>query len=135
METRTQVNELMEKTQEVFHKIAVQYGMSDAEYSVFYYLLDHAEGTQGQIGKAMGMTKQTVHSAVSRMIEKGYLEKEKKKLRLSGEGRKMAQETVFQSMSHEEEIFRGWSKRERKEFLRLLAKYLEGMKEYADQAF
>lgn len=91
----TALNKLEKKTNELYHHIAVRLGISDSVFWTLYSIYEsHEVLTQNDIAEGMGYPKQTVHSAISRLVKEGYVymqqkagERNTKTVHLSDDGK------------------------------------------------
>lgn len=67
-------NFLTSEINSVYHEAALKFGLNDSAMMVLYAVCDH-EGSclLNEIGRLSGTSKQTVHSAVRRLEEEGYV--------------------------------------------------------------
>ena len=67
-------NFLTSEINSVYHEAALKFGLSDSAMMVLYAVCDH-DGSclLNEISRLSGTSKQTVHSAVRRLEEEGYV--------------------------------------------------------------
>ena len=59
---------------ELYHKIAMQIGISDSAMWVFYCIREsNVVHTQSTIAEKMGVPKQTINSAINRLLKDGFI--------------------------------------------------------------
>ncbi|PWM38257.1 MAG: MarR family transcriptional regulator [Clostridiales bacterium] len=69
-----QYNCIYYKYSELYHDLAAKYGFSDTQYWLLYTLYTGDEPvTQNELAIALCTPKQTVHSAITRLVKNGYL--------------------------------------------------------------
>lgn len=101
------------KIEELYHQIAMQNGISDSVLWVMYCLSDpDTPHTQNDVAQKMGVPKQTVNSAVSRLMQDGYIYLEQmavarnnKQLRLTEKGEAFCREYILPVLNAEERAF------------------------------
>lgn len=126
-------NLLMSEIDTAYHDAALRMGMSDSTMLVLYTLCSY--GGECMLGDiTSGASKQTVNSALRRLESEGivYLktfEGRKKKVYLTEKGRKFSEDTVFQVIKAENEIFASWSDEEKNIYVGLTQRYLAEFKE------
>ncbi len=118
--------------QEIYHRFSLKLGLSDTVYSLFDALLnDQQEFTLTKLSLWLGMPKQTLHSALLSMQQKGLITvqegKRNKTIRLSEEGKKIAEETVGRVAACEQQIMSQWPEEDRRNFCRLSRKLLNDL--------
>ena len=107
-------NELVAATGEVYHDLSLQLGVADSEMEILYALWDgEGELPLPELRRRCGLSKQTVHSALSRLAAAGW---------------KKAEETAGRVIRMENDIFESWSQADQEAFLALSARYLEGLR-------
>ena len=93
-------NYLISETNAAYHEAAQKLGLSDSTVQVLYTICNNGEGCQiGDICRLSGISKQTINSALRKLEAEGivYLEasgRRKKRVCLTEQGRKLAEETV-----------------------------------------
>lgn len=71
-----ELSRLEKQELELYHRLAVQAGLSDSAFSILAYLYeqqDSAPHTQNSLAKYLWLPKQTVNSAVNRLAADGYV--------------------------------------------------------------
>lgn len=116
----------------IYHRAAATRGVTDNELWVWYTLL-LLEGTytQQDICEMWSLPKQTVHSLVSNMVKRGYVELEpvpgsrnRKRIRLTEAGRAYGTEIVAPVYQAEQRAMGQLTEQERQTFSALLDKYI-----------
>ena len=115
----------------MYHEAALKFGLSDSAMMVLYAVCDH-DGSclLNEIGRLSGTSKQTVHSAVRRLEEEGYVRLDafdgrKKVVRLTEGGEELMKRTALQLIRIEEEIWDSWTQEECELYLSLTQRYLD----------
>ncbi|MDE6975722.1 MAG: MarR family transcriptional regulator [Lachnospiraceae bacterium] len=124
-------NFLTSEINSVYHEAALKFGLSDSAMMVLYAVCDH-DGSclLNEIGRLSGTSKQTVHSAVRRLEEEGYVRLDafdgrKKVVRLTEGGEELMKRTALQLIRIEEEIWDSWTQEECELYLSLTQRYLD----------
>lgn len=113
------------KITELYHQIAIQSGISDSVLWVMYCLCDSdASHTQNDIAQKMGVPKQTVNSAVGRLMRDGYIYLEQmavsgnnKRLMLTQKGEDFCKKYIQPVLDAEERAFERLSEEEQEIYL------------------
>lgn len=128
-----QINLVNDEINSLFHKASEKLGLADSEMRIFYLLCDYPDGlTQSDILAFTGISKQTIHSAVNRMENAGWLARgqriaHRRKIRLTDEGRRVAEEKIGPFRTREKAILTGWNEEEREIFLTLNERYRDAL--------
>lgn len=121
-------NKVAREIEAAYHEASNKLGLSDSERDILY-VLSQMEASQSEVCAMTGLTKQTVNSAVKKMINAGYIEplkgEKKEKLIFTSKGKDYAESTIAKLVAAENKIFSRWSKEEQNEFIKLNQKYLE----------
>lgn len=116
---------LYRRYDQVYHGLALSAGLSDSAFAILYYILEEGEGcSQGELCGSMFLSKQTIHSSVRKLEREGVLALEGGRLRLTPEGRRLAEERVRPVMELENAAFLDMDPRDRRELLALTARYI-----------
>lgn len=121
----TMINQLNKEFDEVYHKIAVHYKLSDSSFWILYVLYEKKEGcTQKEICADWCYSKQTINTAIKDLEKKEYISlnyedsnRKYKKICLTPKGLEIAENTVKKVMEVENIAF---SKIDKKEFDRVI---------------
>ena len=125
------------KVAELYHLIALRLGLSDSAFWVLYCLC-HPEPlrTQNDIARQVGLPKQTVHSAVSRLLEMGYVRLEQmavagnnKQILLTEQGRAFCRQHIAPVQAAEEQAFNRLPEAEQETYLALSFKHSRFIRE------
>lgn len=123
------VNILASELDNSYHKAALKLGMADSVMLALYIIYERGGSCPlGTIKRELGMSKQTLNSAVRKLEADGtiYLEQtggRTKTAYLTDAGREYAANTVGRLFWAETAAFDGWSEEEISEYLRLMEKY------------
>lgn len=124
---------------EFYHEIALRQGLSDSAYAILQSILVLGSGcTQTDIYKYTLLNKQTVHSSVKKLNQKGLIEfrsgnGRELKIYLTDNGARLVKEKIVPVEQAENEVFEEMTKEEQREILRLLEKYLDSFREKAER--
>ena len=85
------------------------------------------------VARLSGSSRQTIHSAAKKLVQEGIVSLEAKNGRdklicLTEKGSALTKATAQRVIEIENAIFDGWEKEERKQYFRLLSKYLNDLK-------
>ena len=120
--------------EEIYRGVAKSFGLSDCAFWILYYIRQ-SEGkvTQKDICSFIYQPKQTVHSALKKMVEDGLIEvgdyngKRHKYITLTEKGEAFSQKTVDLVLAEEIAIFEDMNASERELAMKLLAKYSDSL--------
>lgn len=127
-------NSLYRELDDFYHDFAVQNGLSDSALWIFYIICEQGEGClQRDVCNAVYVSKQTVHSAIHKLEQKGYLYLEASKGRdkrifLTERGRTLVREKILPLIQIENTAFSDMGDEESKALLNLTEKYLRLLK-------
>lgn len=139
-EQQTEINRLYCESNEMYHSLAMNYGISDSVLWILYTLNERKRPcTPKEIGEVCSLSKQTVHSALQSLERGGYLaitdsahNRKNKLAELTEKGRGLIGDTIAHIVEAELRAFSCMEEEERRELLRLLEKYQVLMKKEAD---
>lgn len=129
------LNYLLSEIDEVYHDAAVRLGVSDSVMKILYTLCVAGDRCPlCDVARLSGSSRQTIHSAVKKLVEDGIVSLEAKNGRdklvcLTGAGRALTEATARKVIGIENAIFDGWEEEEREQYLRLLSKYRNDLNE------
>lgn len=118
--------EQQQKAQEsIYHKVAVKFGLSDTALWILYILSDgKAEHTQQELCRRCCFSKQTVNTAVSKLVQNGFViledlngSKRHKNVILTESGKELAENTAKPLREAEIRAYERLSEEELKAFL------------------
>ncbi len=117
----------------LYHEMSVALGVSDSTSMILYTLCcERGQATLGEICRQTGLSKQTVHSSLRQLEEKGCLRLEavnskSKRAVLTGKGQELADRTSMQILRAENNIFRSWSDSEVQIYLELTTRFRDSL--------
>lgn len=120
---------------ELYHAIALRQGLSDSAYAVLQAMLVLGEGcTQTEVCRYALLNKQTVHSAVRKLLAEGILTLRpgagrERKLYLTGAGEQLVREKIVPVEEAENQVFAEMTAEEQQAILRLMSRYLQAFQE------
>lgn len=123
-------NYLWRKIEELWHEIAQKVGMPDSAFMILYSILEVGEGClQKDICDLNAVSKQTVHSAIKKLEQNGFIEfgnhrGKEKRIYLTPQGKAFTKEKILPFADMENEVFAEMSEEESRELIRLTRKYL-----------
>lgn len=115
------ISKINKEFDDLYHKIAVHYNLSDSSFWILYTLYENRQGcTQKQICSEWCFSKQTINSAIKDLIKKQYIvlkyendNRKNKIICLTQEGLEIAKNTIEKVIEVENIAF---SKVDRKDF-------------------
>ncbi len=127
-------NATINGSEEIYRTVAKSFGLSDCAFWILY-CIRQSEGkvTQKDICSFIYQPKQTVHSALKKMVEDGLIEvgdyngKRHKYVTLTEKGEAFSQKTVDLVLAEEIAIFEDMNASERELAMKLLAKYSDSL--------
>lgn len=131
-------NSLFKEWNDIYHKIALKFGISDSEFLILYGLLELNLERQKDIADYFCISKQTINSSVKKLVNSGIIELKAAKGRdmqiiLTDTGKKFAQEKIIPVINIEKASFLAMGEKDSKEFLHLTRKYLDIFREKTKQ--
>ncbi len=133
------LSQLLGELEGTYHEISVKMGISDSVCKILYtFCCFGACCPLNDICRYTGLSKQTVHSALRNLEEKGCLylkalDGKSKKACLTDEGIALANRTALQIMELENDILASWSREERDLYIELTERFLTSLKEKVPQ--
>lgn len=124
-------NNLYREMDEFYHTLAVQSGLSDSAFFILYTICEYGDGClQRDICDIACLSKQTIHSAIRKLEQAGYLYLEEgkgrdKHIHLTEQGRSLIEEKIVPVVMIENAAFAALEEAETTELLRLTEKYLQ----------
>ncbi len=128
-------NYLMSEIAELYHEAAFKMGISDSVQQILYVVYSENHSCmQSEIYKQSGVSRQTINSAIRRLVQDGIVRLEKGQGRntvvcLTDEGIRFAKEKIEPLYRIEQEIFDAWSAEEMALYLKQTEKYRDGLKD------
>lgn len=119
------------KVNEMYHRIAMQLGISDSALWTLYCLSDDEDPhTQNSIAQKMAVPKQTINSAVTKLFQDGYVHlkpipgaKNNKQILLTEKGSAFCMSKIVPVVKATERAFNRLSAQEREEYLTIGMKH------------
>lgn len=120
---------------ELYHRLAVYYGMSDSNLWVLYslYLSEHA-CTPMELAKTWSLPKQTVHSALKALEKNGYIcmqpspdNKKNRLVLLTEAGKKLAERVTVPVIAAERRAFACLGEEEQQQLIYLMTKHYHSL--------
>lgn len=129
------------KIDELFHRLAVQNGISDSTLSIFYCLYEENQVyTQNSIAMRMGVPKQTINSAINKLLRDGYIYLEQmpvprnsKQILMTQKGKQFCEKYIAPVVNAEKNAFSRLSEAEREAYLSIGIKFNRFMVEEMEQ--
>ena len=145
MERRTSAlavyNELYKEQDELYRTVARSFGLSDCAFWVLYALREADRPlTQSDVCAAVYQPKQTVHSALKKLMAEGYLQltegrdRRSKHLVLTEQGEALVRRTVDPVMAAETAAINTMTETEQAQFLSLCRRYNAALRQYLPRA-
>lgn len=125
---------ISEEMDAAYHKASLKLGLSDSECMILYSIRSRGESCLLRDITALGISKQTVNSALRKMEREGivYLETlggNRKKICLTEKGVKRVADTVDKLIKIENETLAAWSSKELEQYIALSKRYLRDFNE------
>lgn len=131
-------NSLYKEWGEIYHKISAKLGLSDSEFLIFYALVELNLDRQKDIADYFCISKQTINSAVKKLVKVGMVELKVAKggdmqIVFTETGTKFAQEKIIPIVNIEKSALAEFGQKDSQELLRLTRKHLDIFKEQVKQ--
>lgn len=128
---------IMKEFDEVYHKIATYYNLSDSSLWILYVLYQKKEGcTQKELCTDWYMSKQTINSSIKYLQNEGYIllnyeenNKKFKRIVMTEKGLELANRTVKKVVEIENRVFENIDEKEISIVINFLKKQLETFKQ------
>lgn len=141
--THSELNEfncIYKEMSDLYHKISMKLGLSDSEFLILYALVELNINRQKDIADYFFMSKQTVNSAVKKLIKSEIIELRQSKDRdmqiiFTEMGENFAKEKLVPIINIEKDTFVTMGKTESQELLRLTRKHMEIFKELINKHY
>ncbi len=133
------LNYLTSEINEVYHDAALRMGVSDSAMNILYTICVAGDGCAlSDVARLSGCSRKTIHSAVKKLEKDGIVRlepknKREKRVLLTQAGKELTEKTAKKLIATENEIFDGWERKEREQYLRLMQKYLSDLKERVEK--
>lgn len=133
-------NSIYKAMGDLYHKISMKLGLSDSEFLILYALVELNINRQKDIADYFFMSKQTVNSAVKKLIKSEIIELRQSKDRdmqiiFTEMGENFAKEKLVPIINIEKDTFVTMGKTESQELLRLTRKHMEIFKELINKHY
>lgn len=131
-------NYLTSEIEGVYHEMALKLGLSDSAMRILYAICDTGESCMlKEICRISGISKQTINSAIRKLEREGMVfltaaGSKNKNVCLTDKGKELVQDTVMRIIEAENEILASWSEEEVEAYLGLTEKYLNAIREKAE---
>lgn len=128
-------NSIIKENEDLYRKISKGFGLSECTFWILYSLREASTAlTQSGLCDALCQPKQTIHSALKKLVADGCLElssekdRRRKLIRLTEKGETLAQKTVDKVIALENRTFDTFTEEEQVQFLQLFRKYTDNLK-------
>lgn len=131
---QNELNRLNKALTELYHDLCVQIGMSDSVFDIFYAIAALGDGCcQRDICDYAFTSKQTIHSAIHKLVKEGYLCLKPAKGRemqifLTPAGEQFLQENVAPVIAMENEVISQMPQEQTDQLLLLTQNYLDRLR-------
>ena len=131
-----QIEQQRKEQDAIYHGVAVRHGLSDTALWVLYVLhITLGDCTQQDLIRQCSFSKQTVNTAVSGLVKKGYLTLEMipgtrnlKRLLLTQEGKAVVAEAVHPMREAEKRAYGALSEAELEQYLALTERLTQSLR-------
>ncbi len=127
-------NAAINGSEEIYRAVAKSFGLSDCAFWILYFIRQSEEKvTQKDICGFIYQPKQTVHSALKKMVKEGLIEvgdyngKRHKYVTLTEKGEEFSRKTVDLVLAEETAAFEDMDASERELAMKLFAKYSDSL--------
>jgi len=135
-EQLVQLNQIYKESEDVYHGLAVHFGLADSTLWLLYSLNEaDAPCTQTEICSTWSISKQTLHSALKNLEMGGYIHLETsaknrktKQIVLTLAGKKLVKKTVERMVEAEKQALWALSEKERMLLISLSQRHLDCLK-------
>ncbi len=136
-----QIEQQQKEKDYIYHSTAVRYGLSDTGMWVLYNVYAAADTvTQQELCRQCFFPKQTVNTAITRLIENGYMTLEvipgtrnQKKILLTGKGTELAERTVGQLIEAEKRAYAALTPEELQAYLAMATRLTAALREETEK--
>ncbi len=126
----------------IYHNTAVRYGLSDTGMWVLYNVYAAADTvTQQELCRQCFFPKQTVNTAITRLIENGYMTLEaipgtrnQKKILLTAKGAELAERTVGQLIEAEKRAYAALTPEELQAYLDMTTRLTTALRKETEKS-
>ncbi|MCB6414988.1 MarR family transcriptional regulator [Faecalimonas umbilicata] len=123
-------NSLYKEVDELYHRIALEIGLSDSAFLIMYSTVEFGDGClQKDIADHYFISRKTINSSIKNLESRGFIELKKGKRRdmhlyLTRAGQKFVDEKIMPIFEMENSIFEEFSEEECQQFMQLTKKYV-----------
>lgn len=136
-----QIEQQQKEQDFIYHSTAVRYGLSDTGMWVLYNVYAAADTvTQQELCRQCFFPKQTVNTAITRLIENGYMTLEvipgtrnQKKILLTAKGAELAERTVGQLIEAEKRAYAALTPEELQVYLAMATRLTAALREETEK--
>lgn len=132
-------NRINREVDGMYHELCVKMGLSDSAFLILYSIVE-MEGncSQREIADRCCISRKTINSSVKNLEKEGFVTLESgagrdKQIVLTKRGEQFVQEKIFPIMEVEDNAFLEMEPDERRELLRLNAKYAEAFRKHTER--
>ena len=132
-------NRIYREVDGMYHELCVKMGLSDSAFLILYSIVE-MEGncSQREIADRCCISRKTINSSVKNLEKVGFVTLESgagrdKQIVLTKRGEQFVQEKIFPIMEVEDNAFLEMEPDERRELLRLNAKYAEAFRKHTER--
>ena len=132
--SQARFNHVNKEIIDIYHDVSTCFQMSHSMFEIFYSIFELGEGCrQKDICTVCFLSKQTVHSAIRKMEEEGYLtlvagKGREKQIYLTEEGKRFTEENLLPIIQAENDTFQHMEEEKRQIFLEFLEEYTSELK-------
>ena len=128
------IDDFYRRVDELYRQTAARMGLADCDFDILYALADEDGLTQKQLGERGFSSKQTVHSAVKRMVAKGFVtmrgdSPRSMRAHLTKLGRAFCESNIHAVLEGECRAVETFSPAEQQTFVSALARYADALAE------
>lgn len=134
-DTLFQYNEIIKENDDIYRHLAKSFGMPECTFWILYSLRANPDPlTQSELCRLLYEPKQTIHSALKKLENEGYLvltqggDRRSKVITLTAKGEALASGTIDAVISAEEQALFSLNESEQNLFLHLFHKYTDALK-------
>ncbi len=130
------LNRLYKEADHIYGSLATRFGMTDTELWILY-AISHTDQaiTQNDLCNELFLPRQTVNSAVGKLVNKGLVElkvipktKNSKEILFTPKGAALLQHTISKMDEAEKNAFLRFTEAERKQYLSLFQRHIENLR-------
>ncbi len=129
--TTQQISAVSRKINSVYHDLNRKIGLSDTESTILYAIAADGNISQKAICSQLGLSKQTINSAVKKMINDEILEplvgQRNERLVVTAKGKQIIEEKISIIVELENRIMNTWTEQDKIELVRLTEKFYKAL--------